>query len=449
MHPVLQIQFIMDIKTTAMNIFNSGLKAVEPDTALKSHCSLSGDIFKAGNSIYKLDNFNKVYVIGGGKAALPMAKAVEDILGDRIARGVVVTKYGYGGDAGKIKVIEAGHPIPNENGVKGGKEIINLLNKTTEKDLVICLISGGGSALLSAPAEDISLKDKQRVTDLLLKCGADIKEINTLRKHISLIKGGRLARIAYPSHIVSLILSDVVDDDLSAIASGPTYPDRTTFKESFEILDKYKLKKKVPETILEHIEKGLKNPDMDTPKEGSPFFGKTENLIIGNNFLALKAAKRKAEELGLNTIILSSCIEGETCDVAKVHTAILKEIAASGNPVKRPACVLSGGETTVTIRGSGKGGRNQEFALAAAFEIQGLRDAVILSGGTDGTDGPTDAAGAFAEPSTIKNAMSMGINPKDYLKRNDSYNFFKSIGGLLVTGPTKTNVMDLRVMLLL
>ena len=436
------------LREDAKEIFFAGLEAVKPDTAILNHISIEEDRLITPAGSFNLKDIDKIYVVGGGKAASPMARGLESVLGSRITKGLLITKYSHREETDYIEITEAGHPIPDESGFNGANRILNILKETDERDLVICLISGGGSALLTAPVEGVSLKDKQRLTSTLLECGADICEINTLRKHISRIKGGRLAKRAFPSTVLSLIISDVVGDDLSTIASGPTYPDSSTFEDCFNVIDRYGIRDRIPASIIKYLERGISSAGLETPKEGDPAFKRTHNIIIANNRLALESARRKAESLGYNTIILSSTIEGETRDVARMHTAILRESYLYGDPVKRPACILSGGETTVTIRGDGKGGRNQEFALASAPEIDGLDDVMILSAGTDGTDGPTDATGAFVDGKTVKRAKELDIDPEDYLMRNDSYNFFKQLGDLFITGPTKTNVMDLRIMLI-
>jgi len=312
---------------------------------------------------------------------------------------------------------------------------------------VIFLLSGGGSALLPFPPGHINLKEKQEVTQLLLDCGADIKEINTIRKHISMIKGGWLAKWAYPSTVIGFILSDVVGDRLDVIGSGPTVPDPSTFEEAWEILKKYDLLKEISLSIQKHLQSGKEGKVEETPKPGEVVFEKVYNSLIGSNILALLEAKKEAESLGLNTVILSSSIEGETREAARFHIAVAKEVISSGNPIPRPACILSGGETTVTIKGNGLGGRNQEFVLAGALEISGIEKVVILSGGTDGSDGPTDATGALADHTTIQRAITLGLNPKANLENNDAYPFFQKLGDLLITGPTHTNVMDVRILL--
>jgi hydroxypyruvate reductase len=325
--------------------------------------------------------------------------------------------------------------------------MIETLQEADERDLIFSVISGGGSALLPSPADDISLEEKQTVTRRLLECGAVIDEINAVRKHISTSKGGRMARAAYPATTVNLMLSDVVGDKLDVIASGPFTSDGSTFEQVLRIFKKYSLED-IPPTVLAYIQAGVEGRVPETPKAGDPVFENVYNIVVGSNILACRAAEERARALGYNTLILSSMIEGETRDVALVHVGIAKEILASGLPVKRPACVISGGETTVTMKGSGLGGRNMEFALAAAIHLENSPGpALILSGGTDGNDGPTDAAGAFADPTTVQRGKESGVQANEYLAANDSYHFFEKTGELLVTGPTKTNVMDVRLVL--
>jgi glycerate 2-kinase len=441
-----------EMKRMAKAIFSKALTAVDPSNILKDRIRIQRDrlsIKMEGDSekVFDLDAFDKIFVVGSGKASSAMAQAIEEIFGDRLTKGVITTKYGHLLPLKKIKIIEAGHPIPDQKGYEGAKRIQRLLKESGPKDLVIFLLSGGGSALLPFPAGHIDLKEKQEVTQLLLDCGADIKEINTIRKHISMIKGGWLAKWAYPSTVIGFILSDVVGDQLDVIGSGPTVPDHSTFEEAWEILKKYDLLKEISLSIQKHLQSGKEGKVEETPKPGEVVFEKVYNSLIGSNILALLEAKKEAESLGLNTVILSSSIEGETREAARFHTAVAKEVISSGNPIPRPACILSGGETTVTIKGNGLGGRNQEFVLAGALEINGIEKMVILSGGTDGSDGPTDATGALADHTTVQRAKTMGLNPKVYLENNDAYSFFKKLGDLLITGPTHTNVMDVRVLL--
>jgi len=435
------------IRKDAEAIFLAGVKAVEPAPAIRKHFKLKGNKLTVNDRTYNLSDFENIYVIGAGKASAAMAQAVEDVLGERLKGGAVNVKYGHALPLQKIQVNEAGHPVPDEPGFRGAQQIAGLLKKTGEKDLVLFLISGGGSALLPYPAEGLTLEDKQQVTQRLLEVGANIHEINALRKHLSQVKGGRLARLAFPSTLISLILSDVIGDDLDTIASGPTVPDHSTFADCLRIVKKYDLRDKIPAAVVEIFEKGAHGKIEETPKAGDPAFEHTQNLIIGSNIQAARGAQKKAEEIGYNSLILSTSIEGETREAAKVQAAVVRGILETGNPVDRPACVISGGETTVTIRGKGLGGRNQEFVLAAAIEIDGLENVVILSGGTDGTDGPTDAAGAIADGGTINRSRESGLDADQFLQENDSYHFFKPLGDLLITGPTYTNVMDLHLVM--
>jgi glycerate 2-kinase len=432
------------MEQTVIKIFTSALKAVSPYEAVKNHC-------KYIMSFYESGNFNRVIVIGFGKAACPMAKAIEDSLPDPLKAGIIITKYSHCNEyiLERIKFFEAGHPIPDENGLKGTNAIIRLLENNDEHTLVVCLISGGGSALLVAPYEGITLSEKQKVTELLLKAGADIYELNTIRKHISNVKGGRLAEIAYPVRVISLILSDVIGDRLDVIASGPTAPDRTTFQDVLAVLEKYSLADKIPLSVLDFLRRGSQGLIPETPKENSIVFRTVENIIIGSNKKALEAAKTKARELNLHAEIISTEITGEARNIgkwlAKVALETHKNFRTSHH---KPLCLISGGETTVTVKGNGIGGRNMELALAFALEIEGIEGITLLSAGTDGTDGPTDAAGAIVDGQTIVKAKAISLAPEKYLKNNDSYNFFKKIDGLFITGPTGTNVMDIQIVVI-
>lgn len=434
-------------RKNARLIFDAGLKAVDPGNAVREHMSLRGSELAVGDRAYDLSEFDGVYIVGAGKAAAAMARAAESMLGDLVRSGTVNIKYGHAAELERVSVIEAGHPVPDEAGIRGTEKILGLLRRTGPRDLVLCLISGGGSALLVAPVSGLTLGDIQLTTRRLLESGAAIHEINAVRKHISRVKGGQLARLAYPSTLVSLVLSDVIGDDLTSIASGPTVPDSSTFGACLGILEKYGLAAEIPVPVLDHLEQGARGGIEETPKTGDPVFEKTQNVVIGSNIQAVEAAAAKAGALGYNALILSTFIQGETREIAKMHAAMAREVRAHGYPVAPPACLLSGGETTVTVRGRGLGGRNQEFALAAALEIDGLENVVVLSGGTDGTDGPTDAAGAVADGTTVRRARELGLSPERFLRENDSYNFFEPLGDLLVTGPTLTNVMDVRLVL--
>jgi hydroxypyruvate reductase len=424
----------------ALRIFQAALQAAAPGEAVLRHAKLTRNVLSAGRRRYRLDSFRNVYVIGAGKASAQMARPIERLLGKRIAGGVINIKYGHAAPLRKIELNECGHPIPDRQGELGARRIAEIARHAGPDDLVVCLISGGASALLPLPAPPITLEEKQETTRLLLHCGANIHELNCVRKHISAVKGGQLAQLAYPATVLALILSDVIGDDLDVIGSGPTVPDRSTFAEARAILARYGIAGKLPAAVRDR----LSGSSAETPKPGDRIFGRVQNLIVGSNRLAVDAAAGQARALGYRTLVLSTMIEGETKDVARMHAAIAKEIRASGRPVKPPACVISGGETTVTIRGKGLGGRNQEFALAAAIDIAGLTDGVVLSAGTDGTDGPTDAAGAIADGTTIERAR---LDAAAFLANNDSYHFFESVGDLIKTGPTGTNVADVRIIL--
>ncbi len=435
------------LRRDARAIFRAGVEAADPRRILSSSVSLRRNILKVGNRQYPLSQYRRIFVGGAGKASAAMAANLEKILGARITAGRINVKYGHGATLRHIAIQEAGHPLPDENGFQGAREIVKMLSELTEQDLVIFLISGGGSALMPYPIPGISLEEKQQVTNLLLRSGATIQEINTIRKHLSFLKGGGLAKRVFPATLITLILSDVIGDPLDAIASGPTVPDSTTFQDCAELLDRYALWDKIPPAIAQHFQEGREGRREETLKKGDRSFQNVFNRVVGNNFLSIKAAKREAKRRGYRPLILSSLIEGETREVAKVHTAIAKEVLLSGNPIPPPACILSGGETTVTLAGNGKGGRNQEFVLAAAMDIAGAKDMGSLSAGTDGTDGPTDAAGAIADGRTIDRALKQGMKPRAFLQDNNSYPFFAALKDLVMTGPTGTNVMDLRIIL--
>jgi len=438
---------ISKMRKDAAEIFFKALENVQADAAIQRHCKFDGKNLHIGDREYCLEKYKNLFVVGAGKATASMASAMEDLIGDKITEGIITVKYGHVTDLNHIHLIEAGHPLPDKNGQHGAISILDLVKKAKKDDLVLCLISGGGSALMPLPYDGLTLKDKQDTIKVLLSCGANIHEINSIRKHTSKIKGGRLACAAFPATIVTLILSDVVGDNLDVIASGPTVPDLSSFIDCMEIFHRYNIIHKIPKNILNHIDSGVSGRIQETPKSGDPAFDRTYNLIVGSNIESLTAAKEKAESLGYNVLILSSMIEGETRHIAQVHGAIAREIIKTGNPLSPPACILSGGETTVTLSGKGLGGRNQEFVLSAAIDISGKGNIVILSGGTDGTDGPTDSAGAISDTLTLKRAEKIGLDPYHFLSNNDAYHFFQKLDDLLITGPTNTNVMDLRIVL--
>jgi glycerate 2-kinase len=440
------------MRSQAQELFRASLRRVDPYEAVRRFVRLEGNTLLLDEegeteTVLELKAFDRVFVVGGGKATAPMARAVEDILGERIKKGIINVKYGFGEGLLRTELIEAGHPLPDQKGEEGARKILDLLESAGERDLIFSLISGGGSALLPLPAGTITLAEKQALTKKLLACGASIDEINTIRKHISLSKGGQLARAAFPALTVNLMLSDVVGDRMDVIASGPFVPDQSTFREAWAIIEKYEFTD-IPESIRGHLQEGLEGKIPETPKAGDVVFSRVRNRVVGSNLLALESAKEEAERMGYRTLLLSSMVEGETKEVARVHTAVAKEILASGHPLRVPACVISGGETTVTIRGHGFGGRNQEFCLAAALDLMEMPPrVVVLSGGTDGNDGPTPAAGAIVDQQTVQRGIQAGLKAAEYLRNNDSFRFFEKTGDLLMTGPTKTNVMDVRLVL--
>lgn len=425
----------------AKEIFRAAVDAANPYRAVARVCNDIHSLFRGGG-------FTRLCVVGFGKASPAMASALEESLGRLIDEGIIITKYGHtpSRKLERIRLFESGHPIPDENGQEASRRLISLVESANDRTLVITLISGGGSALLVSPIEGISLADKQETTELLLRAGADIHELNTVRKHLSRVKGGRLAELIYPAASLSLILSDVVGDRLDVIASGPTTPDPTTYSDSLAVLEKYNLVRRVPESLMELMAAGQMGKVPETPKPGNPLFSKTTNVIIGSNRMALDSAKGKAEGLGFRTEVLSAEITGEARDVGRwlAHKALVFHRSMG---MQSSGCLISGGETTVTVKGNGKGGRNMELALSFALEVEGIPGITLLSAGTDGTDGPTDAAGAVVDGDTIPGARKGGIDPELHLCDNNSYDFFNRAGGLLHTGPTGTNVMDIQVIL--
>lgn len=437
-HDVAQTQL-----DTVLAIMGAALEAVDPAEAIRRHVQRDGSTLHVDHHAYNLEDYENIYVVGAGKASSVMAQAIEDPLGDRITQGVVVVKRGYTAPTRKVVIHEGGHPLPDPAGLVGTRRVAELLTNTTERDLVIALISGGGSALMVMPVEGVQLRDLQALTGQLLASGATINEVNAVRKHLSAVKGGQLARMAVPAEVLTLILSDVVGSPLDVIASGLAVPDESTYDMAWEVLDRYDLWAKAPSSIREHLDAGRQGRIDETPKPGDPIFDCVTNVIIGDNAMAAETAIEKAQALGYDTLLLSTYIEGEAREVAKVFAGIAREIVNHARPRAVPACVVAGGETTVTLQGTGKGGRNMELTLAAGIAIEGLSNTLIASLATDGTDGPTDAAGAIATGSTIARAQTQGLDPRDYLQRSDSYHFFDQLGDLIITGPTNTNVNDL------
>ncbi len=440
-------------------IFYAGLDRVNPYNLIKEQVKVENDalIIQNENNDIKvlLTNYDKVVVIGTGKAGARMGKAIEEVLGDFISVGLICVKYGHTDTLNKLRLMEAGHPIPDENSIKSAKSIESVVKDCDENTLIINMISGGGSAVLCYPYSNddfnisLSLNEKQQTTKLLLGCGATISELNCVRKHLSLIKGGRLAEMFYPATSINLILSDVIGDKLDTISSGLTAPDNTTFTDAYNVLSKYKLLDKVPPQVLRVIELGMHKKLGETPKPDDKIFTKVTNLIVASNYQALLSASEKAKELNYNTATVSSELYGEACEIAKALYSIAKSVKKHETFIKRPAVIINGGETTVTIKGEGKGGRNQEMALAYLREMS--EDTAFdggiyfLSSATDGNDGPTDASGGFASQEVLNKASCENLSISDYLSNNDSYNFFDKLGYLLKTGVTNTNVGDIQV----
>jgi glycerate-2-kinase len=436
------------LRGDAITVLEAALNSVDPYNAILNTLKIVDGKLRAGNFETSLDDLGRIVVIGGGKAGGAMAEAVESVLGDRVSGGCINilqgTEFRY--NLKRIRLQGASHPIPNKDGVRGVAEMLMLISSMMEKDIVVCLISGGGSALMPYPAEGISLEDKQDVTSKLLMKGATIDELNAVRKHLSAIKGGQLARRCYPTRVVSLILSDVVGDPLDTIASGPTSPDTTTFRDAVDVLKKYKLWDGTRSQVRDRLEYGAKKVIVETPKPGDELFNHVTNVIVGNNSIAAESAAEAAKALGYNSLIVSTMVEGEASEVGTVLAGIARELAAKGRPLKPPAAIIVGGETTVNVRGSGRGGRNQELALSLARRITGLK-VVAASLATDGIDGPTEASGAIVDGETSTKASEAGLSIEKLLAENDSYSFFERIGDMIVTGPTGTNVNDLALIL--
>ena len=426
----------------AVRILAAGLQAVDPEAAVRRAL--------AGVARSVLAAPGRVWLVAVGKAAYPMARAAWKVLGERLHGGVVLTKEGYGGPPlPPLAVREAGHPVPDARGVRAAQAIEALLRRAGADDLVLLLLSGGGSALLVSPAPPLTLDDVRRTTDLLLASGATITEVNAVRKHLERLKGGGLARVAAPARVVALVLSDVLGDPLDAIASGPAAPDPTTFAEAWAVLARYGLTEQVPQAVRERLQAGRRGKIPETPKPGDPLFARVTHHIVGSVRVAAEAALAEAQRSGFHAAIAATTLEGEAREVGRALAAVLREMAAWGRPLPRPACLIWGGETTVTLGAGphGRGGRNQELALAAVEPLAEVPDALLVAFATDGTDGPTDAAGAVVDGATLARARALGLHPREALARHDAYAFFEPLGALLRPGPTRTNVNDVTLLL--
>jgi glycerate-2-kinase len=410
-----------------LEAIENALEAANPKRAIRDFLEIENGNLRIGGEIFKIKG--RIFVLSLGKAALAMMEAAQEKLGKLVSYGLCIVPRGQGKKGDRIEVIEAGHPLPDEGSLAAGQRILKLSRHLQQDDIVLCLISGGGSAMLELPPPGISLEDLRITNELLLKCGADIHSVNTVRKHLSLIKGGQMRRLLYPCWVFSLMISDVPGDVKHVIASGPTEPDPTTFKEAFEVLERYGIWDKLPQSVRVWVERGVKGEVEETPKPGEMIFERYRSWIVASNSLSLKSAAKIGEKYGFRVFL--SELRGEAREMgAKIAENLEKGF------------YLWGGETTVTVRGPGKGGRNQELVLAACSYLDG-RNSAMFSIGTDGIDGQTDAAGAVADGLTLQRARKIGLNPEEFLERNDSYHFFKSLGDLIFTGPTGTNVMDI------
>lgn len=427
-------------RQAAQAIWQAALAAGDVTPLLQRHLHLDGSRLTAGTLDVDLDTVDRLLVLGCGKAGASMARALEERLGDRVRDGFVVVKDGYTVPTRRIRVAEAGHPVPDARGVAASRELLAAAGAAGVRDLVIFLVSGGGSALTPAPAPPVTLDEKQAMTRALLAAGATIGELNAVRKHLSLLKGGQLARAAAPARVLTLALSDVIGDPLDVIASGPTAPDATTFADALDVLQRRAVMEAAPASIVARLEAGARGEIAETPKAGDPVFASVTNLVIGNNALVVDAAMARARALGYTPTLLTRTLEGEAREAARL-------LVAHARTLPRRSCLVAGGETTVTVRGPGRGGRCQEFALAAAREIAGNDDVVILAAGTDGTDGPTDAAGGLVDASTITRISAVGGDAARALDDNDAYSALGLAGDLIFTGPTNTNLLDVYLVL--
>jgi len=436
-------------RALALQCLECALQAVDPKQLLKTKLSLKTSCLRANDFSFDLKKFKNVYVVGGGKAAGAMAEALEEVLGKHITEGIVNVPYGTKHESRVIEVCEANHPVPDKAGIEDTMRMMQIAEQAEKDDLLICLISGGGSSLMPLPLEGLSLDDKRAVTGALLKSGATINEINTVRKHLSAFKGGWLAKKAYPTTVLNLILSDVMGDPRDSIASGPTVPDSSTFADARKVLIKYGLWKTAPSSVRKILSDGVEGRLAETPKPGDTVFERVSSVIVGNNRVASQAAIECLKRRGLNTLLLADFLEGEARQAGEALGRFACEVATSGKPLPKPVGVVAGGETTVTVTGKGLGGRNQELALSAALQLSDTANCAMASLSTDGVDGPTDAAGAIVDGNTLARAARAGLKPEEILAHNDSHRFFCELGDLILTGQTGTNVNDISVIVVL
>lgn len=435
------------LKDDARQIFASALEAANPQKAVSTNLHLEGNSLRLNDKSYNLDDYKEILVCGVGNYSAHMAQAVERILGEQLYRGIVLTRYTLGFTLEKIEVLEAGFPIPDQSGTKGTKKLKTFLEAADQDTLVIFLVSKGAPSLSTLAVEGVNLAEKLKTTSLLYKSGADIRELYAVQKHLSTSKGGQIAKAAYPATMPTLILSDLLEDDLSLICSGLTAPDQTTYQEAREILQKYGLADQVPKSVLEYIEAGIKGEKEETPKPGDKIFEKVENLIVASNSIALQNAEKAAKEAGYNSSVFPAFLQGEAKEMGTRLGELVRQVKSTGKPISPPACLIFGGETSLTKKGRGRGGPNQEVALATAIELVGGENFLLLQSSTRGSDGNSDASGAIVDQTTIERARSLGLDPQAHLANNDSYGFFKQTGETFVTGPTDTDVMDIGIII--
>ncbi len=439
----------MTLREDALDAVKAAVRAADPESFIREKVRFRGSNLAVGPVRLDLSGFERIFVVGGGKASLGMALGVDRLLGGWITDGLVnIPEYlqvKLGNQ--RIRFNRARHPIPSKRGVRGVEKMVELVGRTSPRDLVICLLSGGASAMMPLPVAGLGLRDKQEVTRRLLASGASIGEVNTVRRHLSGVKGGRLAERFCPAMVLSLIISDVAGDRLEGLGSGPTAPDPSTYKDARRVLEKYDLWNDIPKTVRDIIEKGQAGLLNETPKPGSEIFRRVHNVIVGSNRESCTVAAETLRKKGYRTIVLTRSLEGEARSIGKIFSSILSDLNQGQLSLRRPVALVAGGETTVTVKGIGTGGRNQELVLSAALGIQDLPDVLVASAGTDGLDGPTDAAGAVADGTTVMRALRSGLDPGEFLANNDSYSFFKRLKDLIITGPTGTNVKDITIAL--
>ncbi len=435
-----------DLRADLAKIYQAALAAADPYTSVLDKVAVQGDVLRVGGQVYWLNRYRRVHLLGAGKACAAMARAVADLLGPRLQGGILVVRDLPDVTVSGLKIFQAGHPEPDERGLEASRQWIRYLeDELCAEDLLLVLLSGGASALLPAPVDPVSLAEKQETTRTLLACGATIREINIIRKHLSRLKGGRLLDHTSGATVVTLLVSDVVGDDPSTIGSGPTSPDPSTFADCLEVIGRYQITSRIPEKVLDYLQTGLRSGEsLETLKEADLLPRRVQNCLVSSNRKSLQAGAAEAAAVGYQPLILSSSMQGNASDLARFYVAMVTEILATGHPLSAPCCLLSGGEVTVRVTGPGKGGRNQEFALWCLHETRSWKNPPVLfaSIGSDGSDGPTNAAGAVVSPATRARARELQLDSGEYLQRNDSYHFFQPLQDLIITGPTGTNVMD-------